>query len=270
MTPSLAAINIYPVKGLGSMDLDESLVTNRGLQFDRRFMVVGDDDAFVTQRSVPKMATVGVTIEHDAVILSAPGVDSIAFSVDPEPSVMRNVRVWDDQVPAHAISSAADEWLARYLGCATHLVHMPDSSDRPIESAFAEPNQTVSFADGYPLLIASEESLADLNSRIISNGGAAIPMSRFRPNLVIKGCDPYAEDQLGEISVGGAVFRAVKPCTRCQVTTTDQQTGEVLGPEPLRTLAGYRKSPGGVIFGMNLIPLELGMVRVGDSVSWSG
>ena len=117
------------------------------------------------------------------------------------------------------------------------------------------------------MLIIADASLDDLNARIAGNGGQALPMNRFRPNLVISGCAAYAEDQLGEITIGDAVFRAVKPCTRCQVTTTDQATGVVRGPEPLQTLSQYRDSANGVMFGMNLIPVRLATVRIGDIVT---
>ena len=143
---------------------------------------------------------------------------------------------------------------------------MPDSSERAVNPDYGKPGDIVSFADGYPLLIAAEASLADLNARIVGHGGAAVPMNRFRPNVVIKGCDPFAEDRLGEIRIGEAIFRTAKLCARCQVTTTDQATGEVRGPEPLQTLATYRDSPNGVLFGSNLIPVEGGSIRVGDTV----
>ena len=149
------------------------------------------------------------------------------------------------------------------------LVYMPDSAERRISPVYAKNNEIVSFADGYPLLIASEASLADLNARIVSNGGQPVPMNRFRPNLVIAGCEAYAEDRLGEIVIGEAVFRAAKPCSRCQVTTTDQASGDVRGPEPLKTLTTYRDSANGVMFGMNLIPVKCGTVRVGDLVTYS-
>jgi uncharacterized protein len=169
-------------------------------------------------------------------------------------------------VPAHAVNDQVDRWLSDYLGSEVRLVYMPDSAERRIDSNYAMNNEVVSFADGYPLLVISLESLNDLNARIVGNGSAALPMNRFRPNLVISGCAAYAEDRLGEIVIGDATFRAVKPCARCQVTTTDQAAGVVMGPEPLKTLATYRDSPNGVLFGMNLIPVRLGTVRVGDTV----
>jgi len=210
---------------------------------------------------------VWVECENGLVTFSGADVDSVSFPAEPSELPSRLVRVWSSDVFAHAVSTEVDAWLSEYLGFAARLVYMPDSSDRRINPEHAQHGEIVSFADGYPLLIVAVESLADLNQRIAQSGGTAIPMSRFRPNLVISGCAPYAEDGIGEVRVGGAVFRAVKPCTRCQVTTTDQASGEVRGPEPLRTLATYRDSPNGVKFGMNLIPQNQATVRVGDAVT---
>lgn len=267
MTVTLTAICIYPVKALGGISLGASDVTPRGLKHDRRFLVIDADDRFVTQREVPKMATVWVELAGEELVFSAPDMDSVSLPAEPSELPSRLVQVWSSDVLAHAVSADADAWLSEYLGFAARLVYMPESSERRINPEHARNGEIVSFADGYPLLLASEESLADLNQRIATTGGTAIPMNRFRPNLVIKGCAPYAEDGIGEIRVGDAQFRAVKPCTRCQVTTTDQASGEVRGPEPLRTLATYRDSPNGVRFGMNLIPLNGATVRLGDAVT---
>jgi len=266
MTISLVSIHIYPVKALGGISLAQSLVTPRGLQHDRRFMVVDANDAFLTQRDHPKMATVWVEIENGEVSFSAPDIESISFSATPNELPARNVQVWASIVRAYVVSPGADQWLSDYLGIDARLVYMPDSAERRINPDYAHHNEIVSFADGYPLLIASQASLDDLNARITGSGGQAVPMNRFRPNLVIAGCGAYAEDQLGDIVIGEAAFRAVKPCIRCQVPTTDQASGVVRGPEPLQTLATYRDSGNGVMFGMNLIPLTLGTVRVGDVV----
>ncbi|MEQ1518490.1 MAG: MOSC N-terminal beta barrel domain-containing protein [Usitatibacteraceae bacterium] len=270
MTISLSAIHIYPVKALGGISLDSSLVTARGLKNDRRFLVVDAQDKFLTQRNYPKMATVWVEISYgtrgDEVVFSAPDAGSVAFPAVPEASQVRNVQVWSSTVSAQAVSAEADRWLSDYLGAEVRLVYMPDSSKRQVNPRYARENDVVSFADGYPLLVISEASLSDLNARIVADGGRALPMNRFRPNLVIAGCDAHAEDRLGEIAIGDALFRAVKPCARCQVTTTDQAAGEVRGPEPLRTLAAYRDSADGPLFGMNLIPVRAGAVRTGDAV----
>ena len=274
MTTSLLSIHIFPVKALGGINLAEALVTPRGLQNDRRFLVVDANDRFLTQRDHPKMATVWVEIANsksgDEVIFSAPDLESISFPAAPAESPTRTVQIWSSQVPAQSVSSEADQWLSDYLAAAVRLVYMPDSCSRRINPDFARNGEIVSFADGYPLLVVSRASLDDLNVRIVKNGGQPLPMNRFRPNLVIGGCEAYAEDRLSEIAIGEAVFRAAKPCIRCQVSTTDQADGVVRGPEPLQTLATYRDTPNGVMFGMNLIPVKLGTVRVGDPVSWRG
>jgi uncharacterized protein len=270
MTISLSAIHIYPVKALGGISLTQSLVTSRGLQYDRRFMVLDGNDQFLTQREFPKLATVWVELKDGEITLSAPDVDSVSFAATPEESPTRDVRVWSSVVRAHSVATAANRWLSDYLGSNVQLVYMPDSTERRVDPVYAKNNEIVSFADGYPLLIASEASLNDLNARIVANGGMAVPMNRFRPNLVVSGCEAFAEDRLGEIKIGDALFRAVKPCVRCQVTTTDQADGVVRGPEPLQTLGRYRDSPDGVMFGMNLIVLEMGKVMVGDAVTLRG
>ena len=266
MTVSLSAIHIYPVKALGGISLSQSLVTTRGLQYDRRFLVVDKSYKFLTQREHPKMATVWVEIENGEMIFSAPDMESISLPTMPIELPARTVKVWSSESTAHPVTPEADRWLSDYLGAKVHLLYMPDSAARPVSADFAKNGEIVSFADGYPFLIASEASLSDLNARIEANGGQALPMNRFRPNLVVTGCDAFAEDRLGEITIGEAVFRAVKPCVRCQVTTTDQTDGVVRGPEPLQTLASYRDSANGVMFGMNLIPVKLGTVHLGDAV----
>jgi uncharacterized protein YcbX len=267
MTVTLTAIHIYPVKALGGISLETSALTPRGLKYDRRFMVIDADRRFVTQRDVPKMATVWVELGNDDLTFSAPDMDSVSVPAEPATQRSRRVQVWSSEVAAHTVSAEADAWLSQYLDFDARLVYMPDSSARPISPEYARDGEIVSFADGYPLLMASEESLADLNARLVNSGGKAVPMNRFRPNLVIKGGPAFGEDRVGEIRVGDAIFRAVKPCTRCEVTLIDQASGEVRAPEPLLTLSTYRQSPKGVMFGMNLIPVNDAPVRVGDKVT---
>ena len=212
MTISLSAIHIYPVKALGGISLSQSKVTPRGLQNDRRFLVVDANDQFLTQREYPKMATVWVEIENGDITFSAPEVESVSFSAAPKELPTRTVQVWASHVSAHAVATEADQWLSDYLGADVRLVYMPDSAERRINPDYAKNGEIVSFADGYPLLLVSEASLADLNARIVKNDGQALPMNRFRPNLVISGCEAYAEDRVGDIAIGETVFRAVKPC----------------------------------------------------------
>ncbi|HXN14936.1 MAG TPA: MOSC domain-containing protein, partial [Usitatibacter sp.] len=168
------------------------------------------------------------------------------------------------------VSAYADAWLSQYLGLACRLVYMPDTTERHSNPEYGGSGKLVGFADGYAYLLASEASLADLNKRLATRNHPALPMNRFRPNLVVSGARPYAEDTWKEIRIGDAVLRMAKPCGRCQVTTTDQSTGEVMGPEPLATLATYRDSKQfGVQFGMNLVTVMAGTVRAGDSIEFA-
>jgi uncharacterized protein len=264
MTVILGSIHIYPVKSLGGISLSAAEITPRGLRHDRRFMVVDKADEFLTQREHPQMAAIRTAIAGDSLILTSALGDTLAVPVVPPPRPIRSVRVWISRVAAHPVSAAVDQWLSDHLGIDARLVYMPDSAQRGVSTDYAKNGEIVSFADGYPLLVAAEESLADLNRRIAQNGGEFVTMSRFRANLVVRGGTPFAEDAWGEFAIGEAVLRGVKPCTRCQVTTTDQTTGEVRGTEPLRTLATFRDSASGVRFGMNLLPVKLGRIRVGD------
>ena len=266
MMMTVTEINIYPVKSLGGISIEGSESTSRGLKYDRRFMLVDENHEFLTQRDHPQMATIRTAIDGDNLILSSPFDDSITVPLQPRLLPTRTVKVWSSRVHAHTVSAEADTWLSDYLGMDARLVHMPDTAERRVSPDFAQNNEVVSFADGYPVLIASEESLAELNKRIAQTGAAPVTMDRFRANIVVKGCAPFAEDTWRDFDIGDASFRGVKPCTRCQMTTTDQTTGEVRGPEPLRTLATFRDSAKGVKFGMNLLNTRLGMIRVGDAV----
>jgi uncharacterized protein YcbX len=264
---TLTAINVYPVKGLKGIALDRALCTDRGIQHDRRWMVVDPSGMFMSQRSHPRMATVWTDLADDALLLSAPDEDGIEVPFAPPPAPAIKVQVWNSVVDAIPASREADLWLSTYLDSPCRLVFMPDDTVRHSNDKYAGAGKRVGFADGYAYLVIGEASLADLNSRLAAKSHPALPMNRFRPNLVVSGTDPYGEDRFGEIRIGEAAFRGVKPCGRCQVTTTDQATGIVMGPEPLATLASYRDSNEfGQMFGMNMVSVRAGSVRVGDSV----
>lgn len=265
--PTLSALNVYPVKGLKGIALAEARCTPRGLEHDRRWMVVDEQGEFLSQREHPRMATVWTDLDPGVLSLSAPDRDAVVVPIDPDAPATMRVRVWDSVVDAAPVQGEAHEWLSDYLGMACRLVYMPESSRRHSNPIHAGEGREVGFADGYAYLLAGEASLADLNGRLAAKGHPALPMNRFRANLVVAGADPFAEDRWGEIRIGEAVFRTAKPCGRCQVTTTDQSTGEVRGPEPLATLATYRESAQfGVMFGMNLVTVRPGRVKLGDAV----
>jgi uncharacterized protein len=267
MPVTLSAINIYPVKGLKGIALTESRCTDRGLEHDRRWMVVDAGGIFLTQREHPQMATIWTDIAGTELVLSAPDAGEVAVPLDPRLAPSLRVRVWNSDCTALAVSAVADAWLSDYLGLGCRLVHMPDESRRTSNPKYAGHERLVSFADGYAYLAIGEASLVDLNARLAAKDHPPLPMNRFRPNFVVSGSDPYAEDAWSEIRIGSAVLRGVKPCGRCQVTTTDQSTGEVRGPEPLATLAEFRESAEfGVMFGMNFVTIQPGVVRIADAV----
>lgn len=261
---TVAALTVFPVKGLRGNAVDAAEMQRCGLAGDRRWMVTTPDGIFLTQRQLPTMARIAVRRSADGLVLDAPGAGSIAVAEPPPDAERIEVTVWRDRVAAAPASAEAAGWLGAVLGTPCRLVHLGDPLVRPVDPDYAAPDDRVSFADGFPVLLAGEASLADLNTRL----ARSIPMSRFRPNLVISGADAWAEDGWRRIAVGEAIFRIVKPCARCAVTTVDQDSGTRPVPdEPLRTLATFRKAKGGVMFGQNLIPDRLGRIAVGDVVT---
>jgi len=270
MALTLSGLHVYPVKGLKGIDLTEARCTDRGLEHDRRWMVVDAEGEFLSQREFPKMATVWTDIADGALTLSAPDVASVDVPLDARPAAPIRVTVWSSTCDAVPVSAYADAWLTDYLGFACRLVYMPDTTRRLSNPERTRGEKLVGFADGYAYLVTTEGSLANLNERLAARGARSVPMNRFRPNLVIRGSEPFAEDGWRELRIGEVVLEAAKPCGRCQVTTTDQATGEVTGPEPLATLATFRRHPEfGDCFGVNLVTVKPGVVRVGDRVEVS-
>jgi uncharacterized protein YcbX len=257
----LAGLNIYPIKSARGIALDHSEVDEFGLAYDRRWMVVDGAGGFLSQRSHPRMALVAPGIRGELLRIEAPGMAALEIPLHPPAAVATAVTVWDDTCSATWLGERPARWFAEYLGTGCSLVHMADHVVRPADQPFAPPNSRVSFADGFPFLLISEESLADLNGRLAQ----PLPMNRFRPNLVVAGGQPYVEDGWGRIEIGGIGLRVVKPCGRCVVTTSDQSTGE-RGQEPLRTLATYRKVGGEVMLGQYVVHENIGDLRIGDPV----
>lgn len=254
-TLTVTGLWIYPVKSCAGIALGEAILTARGLPWDREWMVVRPDGTFVTQRQLPRLALLSTALEADALRLRTPDGDAIRVPWDPPGTVrsVRQVTVWKHACPALDEGEAVASWLTAFLGTPLRLVRFhPDHrrlSDRGWTGGVEAEN---AFSDGFPILVLSEESLADLNRRI---GGTPLPMDRFRPNLVVTGGGPYVEDEVKSLAGDGFELRLVKPCARCPITTTDQRTAEVVGREPLATLATYRRDErlGGVVFGQNAI-----------------
>jgi uncharacterized protein YcbX len=264
MALTVSQLNVYPVKGLKGIAMESSAATVRGLAHDRRFVVVDGEGRFLSQRELPLMATVWTDIAGGELRLAAPDHDEVAVPLEPAAGEPLVATVWDSPCGAIAPSPEADRWLSAVLGRPCRLAYMPESTRRLSNPRHAGPDRLVSFADGYAFLVVSEASLAQLNARL----ERPVPMDRFRANIVVRGCEPFAEDGWGEFAAGTARLRMAKPCGRCQVTTTDQSTGEVTGPEPLATLSAWRMSPEfGARFGMNAVTLVPGVIRVGDGLA---
>lgn len=267
----LAALHIYPVKSLRGLALASAEVDALGAVGDRRFLVVDPQGDFMTQRSVPRMARVGAAIDASALTLSSAGHGSLRVRRDPDPGArLVAARVWRSEgLQVEDCGEEAAAWLSAALATPCRLVRIGPAFTRPVRPSAARPGDLVGFADAFPFLAAGEASLGEVNRRIGQAGGAAVPMDRFRPNLVIAGSGPFEEDSWRRIRVGGVVFRVAGPCIRCAITTTDQETG-ARGAEPLRTLATFRRDPddpASVRFGQNLVhESKSGTLRVGDPV----
>lgn len=241
--------------------MGEAEVLPRGLTHDRRWMVVDRTGIFLTQRDYPHLALVEAQVIGDGLRLYAPEMEPLRVCKPDHKAEAESVRIWKDTVPALPADATAHTWFSDYLDTDCRLVFMPDTTQRKVDADYAVGDDVVSFADGYPLLLSSESSLAALNERL----DKPVPMSRFRPNLVVSGAPAFAEDDWTDVQIGAVRFHAVKPCARCMVTTIDQETA-VGGKEPLRTLSSFRRVGRKVLFGMNLIPASDGRVQVGDSV----
>lgn len=258
--PKVTGLFIYPVKSLRRVELNSATVEPRGLAGDRRWLIIRPDGEFVTQRDQSVLATISARLVGTSLNLEAEGHGQ-AVVAQPE-GAARPVVIWKDTVDAIDAGDMVGDWLTSVVGFEVRLVYMPDSTVRTCRPEFSHEGDHVSFADGFPLLLANESSLDDLNSRLEE----PVPMARFRPNIVIEGFAPFAEDGWSRVLIGDAEFRFAKPCGRCIVTTTDQETGERKGPEPLTTLTSYRLVGQSANFGVNLIPDVLGTISVGDEV----
>jgi len=257
----LTGLYVYPIKSCGGVAVGEWEVDEHGLRHDRRWMLVDETGLFISQRELPRMALIQVRIEHDGLIVDAPGMSSLAVPFRSEAGQRLLARVWDDLVETERVGDDADRWFSEFLGVRCRLVYLPDCWIRPVDPDYGEPGDRVGLADGFPFLLISGASLADLNARLEH----PLPMNRFRPNLVVGGCEPFAEDAWRLVRIGPIALRVVKPCARCAITTVDQRTA-VAGKEPLRTLATFRKHGSKVLFGQNLVHDETGTLSTGDPV----
>lgn len=264
-TMYLQDIYSYPIKSLGGVRLDQANLQERGLEHDRRWMLVDKKGIFLSQRKHPKMALLQTQITDRGI--------SVEEKNDPEQTVLvpfesefdryQKVTIWEDRVDARVVDPGISRWFSEFLEFDCDLVFMPPSTKRKLKPKYAVNGESVSFADGMPYLLIGQSSLDDLNSRL----DIPVSMDRFRPNLVFSGGSPFQEDQWDTVTIGGSRFKITKPCARCVVTTVDQRTGQK-GKEPLSTLSTYRNVGGKVMFGQNMLLLEGNKIQTGSPITF--
>ena len=257
----LQSICIYPIKSTAGISISSSWVDNIGLPFDRRYVVSDSNGQFVTARTCPKLCLIKANITEIGLVLTAPDMPLLVVENKTKQQHYQPVTVWGDNIQGQPCHANVDQWFSQYLNKPVQLLYFGEQSSRQVSKS----TNPLAFADGYPLLLISQASLDDLNSRLKQ----PVSMSQFRPNLVVNSCPPFAEDGWRHIRIGEVEFEVSKPCARCVFTTVNPETAEKHSQlEPLATLKAYRQvESGDVMFGQNLIPLNNGQVNVGDSVT---
>jgi uncharacterized protein YcbX len=268
MKALVSEINIFPIKSCQGASVRRSAATGRGFELDRQWLVVREDGEFVTQRQLPKMSQIRTSVlafdspfRRATMEINAPGMPPLLVNSTGQGEV-RSVRVWSDSCEATDEGKEVAAWFSNYLETKCGLVRFHQEFVRKVDPNYSkEDSDQVSFADGFPYLLISEASLVDLNERL----DVSLPMNRFRPNIVVTGCEPFAEDTWSKIKIGRVSFDVVKPCARCVIVCIDQKNSEV-GQEPLKSLSLYRKQKNKIMFGQNLIPRGRGVISVGDEL----
>lgn len=258
---TLTQIWVYPIKSLGGISLRSAKVMAKGLQYDRRWMLVDSTKQFLTQRVHPKMALFKMSLVDGTLKIDFKG-NSIFVAPNHKSTGLFDAQIWDDSVSVFEVSKAHSIWFSEHLGIECQLVQFPEENARRVDPEYVSSEEHVSLADAYPFLIIGQSSMDDLNKRM----GRDLSIKRFRPNFVFTGGEPYEEDRWKDITIGSTRFIGVKPCSRCVLPTVDPETGEK-GAEPTRTLATYRKIGSNVYFGQNLIAIDHNEVHVGDRIT---
>lgn len=260
----ISEINVFPIKSLGGISLQETEVEERGLKYDRRWVLADTNNRFMTQRENEQMALIDVAIEADGLKVThrTKNISALKVPFQPQTSDRKPITIWDDEVEGIRVSDEVDAWFSEVLEKECSLYYQPDDSFRKIDPNYAITHEEhTSFADGYPILIIGQASLDELNNKLEKS----IEMKRFRTNLVFEGGEPFVEDTFSEFSVGTTKLVGVKPCARCVLTTIDPKTGEK-GKEPLKTLSEFRKKGNKILFGQNLLISQTGKIKVGDEI----
>jgi len=259
----LTDIYIYPIKSLGGIRLEHAEVEDKGLKYDRQWMLIDRDGTFVSQRKHHQLSLLQVSIENSLISITHKNDSGIqtSFDCESETGQIISVTVWDDSCMGMEVSTAVNTWFSSLLEMDVRLVKMLPAEQRLVDPKYAKANEVVRFSDGYPFLIIGQASLDKLNDLLDQK----IRMDRFRPNFVFSGGEAHQEDSFASFRIGEITFSAVKPCARCVLITVDQQSGKK-GAEPLKTLASYRTRNNKIMFGQNLIHCGYGSVHVGDAI----
>ena len=257
---TVSELIIYPVKSCAGINLDKTSVEAFGLKDDRRWMVVDENGEMVTQRKLAKMCLIQPELISSGLILTAPLMEKCHIEI-PIADCIVKVKVWNDICQAYDAGDVVAEWLSYFLSTKCRLVYFPEDEIRQVDLGFAIEGDKTAFSDGFPLLLLSQASLDDLNSRLTSS----VSIKRFRPNIVVNGCEPFAEDTWNKIKIGNIVFRIVKPCSRCVIPSINPETA-IKEDEPLKTLVAYRKREKKIFFGQNVIANDMGIIEQGFSV----
>jgi uncharacterized protein len=258
----LSHLIIYPIKSCRGIEVQQSRVTATGLEHDRRWMLVNPHGKFLSQRQLPRMALLHVEMTADHLQVSAPEMSDLLIPLCRTTTETMNVEIWGDSIQADRFPAEINQWFTDFLKVETQLVHMPDTVHRNVNQTYGGKSDLVSFADAFPFLLISQESLDDLNRKLSS----PVPMNRFRPNVIVRGCSGFAEDSWKRIRIGPVTFKIAKPCVRCTVPSVDQESA-IQGKEPLTTLSTYRLQNGKVIFGQNCIHGGEGTLKIHDTVT---
>lgn len=261
MKITLSDICVYPVKSLAGIHVSQWDLVETGLRYDRQWMLIDEDGKFLTQRTLPKMALIQTRISERELILSADNFADLHLPLESTGGDIIQSTVWDDTCEALHVSNEADAWFSDVLQTPCQLVYMPNQTKRGVDLNFAKDTDRVTFPDAFPLLIISESSLNALNDVL----EMPVEMARFRPNLVVAGCEAYAEDAWREIKIGDCGFRLPKPCDRCGMPAVNPKTAE-LTKEPLTTLSKLRKWEGKVYFGQNALHNQCAELKVGQEI----
>ncbi len=257
----VSAIYIYPVKSLAGIQLTESEISETGFKYDRQWMLVDENNHFLSQRRLAKMALIKTRIQDQQLIVSAADQTDLSLSLSPLSLNSININIWDEDCLAETISEQANQWFSDFLELPCRLVYHNENSVRQVDPNFSSAKDRTAFSDGFPFLITSEASLALLNQQM----GLTLSMQRFRPNIVITDCVSYAEDTWRKIQIGTIDFRLPKACSRCAIPQIDPTTAKSSN-EPLLTLSKTRKWDHKVFFGQNALHDDLGLLKVGDSI----